>query len=90
MTISNPGIQPRNRLLGNHTVKIKPAVIAQIPIIFNLPSLSIRKPARFEPQKHPKNMLIIKIPIFKLTSPSRAPPSVFRETKKKPKSVLNK
>ena len=64
--------------------------MAPIPIIFNFPSLSTSIPARFEPQKHPKNMLIIKIPIFKLTSPSRAPPSVFREIKKNPKSVLNK
>ena len=69
---------------------ILPPEIAEIPIIFNLFSLSINKPARFEPQKHPKNMLTIKIPIFKLTSPSRAPPSVFREIKKKPKSVLKK
>ena len=67
-----------------------PPEMAPIPMIFNFPSLSMSEPARFEPQKHPKNMLIIKIPIFKLTSPSRAPPSVFRDIKKKPKRVLNK
>ena len=71
-------------------MRFLPPEMAQIPIIFNFLSLSTSKPARFEPQKHPKNMLIIKIPIFKLTSPSRAPPSVFREIKKKPKSVLNR
>ena len=71
-------------------MRFLPPEIATIPIIFNFPSLSISRPARFEPQKHPKYMLIIRIPIFKLTSPSRAPSSVFREIKKKPKSVLNK
>ena len=69
---------------------ILPPEIAKIPIIFNFPSLSINTPAIFEPQKHPKNMLTIKIPIFKLTSPSSAPPSVFREIIKKPKSVLKR
>ena len=71
-------------------MRFLPPEMAQIPIIFNFLSLSTSKPARFEPQKHPKNMLIIKIPIFRFTLPSRAPPSVFREIKKKPKSVLNK
>ena len=66
-----------------------PAQIAQIPISLNFLNRSISRPARFEPMKPPKNILIMSIPILKFTSPSIAPPSVLRAIIKKPKSVLN-
>ena len=63
--------------------------MAPIPIILNFLYRSISKPARFEPIKPPKNILIMRIPILKLTSPSIAPPIDPRAIIKKPKSVLN-
>ena len=68
--------------------EILPAEIAAIPIILNFVNRSISNPERFDPTKPPKNILIIRIPIFKFTSPSIAPPRVLLAIIKNPKSLL--
>ena len=78
----------KNENFSRILVKILPEDIAKIPISFRPPQKSASKPARLEPTKPAKKITIIRIPIFKFKSPSSAPPSVLRASRKNPNSVL--